>query len=74
MEYLDFLDLGVLTCLWVSARPQTKESTAFVSPKQFQWLSTERLLISSNWRWYLSQRIVYCLHITLFSYKGIAAP
>jgi len=29
-------------------------------------VSTERQLISSNWRWYLLQRIVYCSHITLF--------
>ena len=34
----------------------------------------ERLLISSNWRWYLLQRIVYCSHITLFSDFEIGGP
>jgi len=28
-------------------------------------VSTERLLISSNWRWFLLHRIVYCSHISL---------
>jgi len=37
-----------------------------MSTKQFQRVSIERLLISSNWRWYLIQRIVYCSHIALF--------
>jgi len=35
-----------------------------MSTKQFQWVSTEHLLISSNW--YLFQRIVYCSHMTHF--------
>jgi len=50
MEYLNFSDLGVLTCQWVWARPHTKKSTTFMSTKPFQWASTERLLISSYWR------------------------
>jgi len=33
----------------------------FLSTKQFQWVSTERLRISSSWRWYLLQRIVQFL-------------
>jgi len=43
-----------------------QKSTAFVSTKQFQSVSTERLLIRSNWRWYLLQRIARCSHIRLF--------
>jgi len=42
-----------------------------MSTKQFQWVSTERLVISSSGRWYLSQRIVYCSHVTLFTDFGI---
>jgi len=38
MEYLNFLNLGVLTWQWASARPHTKETTTFRSTKQFQWV------------------------------------
>ena len=46
----------------------------FMSTKQFQSESTERLRISSNSWWYLLQRIVCCSHITLFSDLGIGEP
>jgi len=71
-EYLHFLDLGVLTCYSVSARPHAKESTTFMSTKQCQWVSREDLLISSNWRWHLLQRIVHILHF--FTNLGIGSP
>jgi len=74
MKHLDFLDPGVLTCKWVPATPHPKELSTFMSTKQFHWVSTERLLISSSWQWYLLQRIVYCSHITLFTYLGIGGP
>jgi len=48
MEDLTFLDLVVLIGKWVSIRPHAKESSTFTSTKQFQWVSTERLLISCN--------------------------
>jgi len=37
-------------------------------------VSTERLLISSHWRWYLLQRIAYDSHITFFPDLGIGGP
>jgi len=42
-----------------------------MSTKQFQWVSTEHLLISSKWQWYLLQHIVCCSHIALFTDLGI---
>jgi len=60
------------TNLLVSVGQTTRPT--FMSTQQFQWVSTERLLISSNWRWYLLQRIVYCSHTILFSELGIGVP
>jgi len=37
-------------------------------------VSTERLLISSNWRWYLLQSIMYCSHNALFAALVMGAP
>jgi len=74
MEGLTFLDLERLTCYWESGRPLAKKSPTFTSVKQFQWMSTERLLISSNWWWYRLQRIVYCSHIIFLPIKGLGAP
>jgi len=39
--------------------------------KQFQRVSTERLLISPNGRWCLT---AYCSHISLFTDLGIEGP
>jgi len=36
-----------------------------MSNEATQRVSTERLLISSTWRWYPLQRIVYCSHTVL---------
>jgi len=73
---LNFIDLGGLeyTCLWVSTRPHAKKSTTFMSTKQFQRVTTEGLLISSNWRWYLLQHIVYCSRIIIFTNQELGAP
>jgi len=54
------------TNLLVSVGQTTRQKIDhFYGNEAFQWVSTERLLISSNWRWYLLQRIGYCSHVTL---------
>ena len=58
----------------MSARPHVKELSTFMPTKQFQRVSTVRLHNSSNWRWYLLQRIVYCSHITLFHQRKDWGP
>jgi len=45
MEYLNFLDLGVLTCCWVSARPRVKNQLLLCQRSNFnQWAQSAYLL------------------------------
>jgi len=42
-----------------------KDQLLLCQRSNFNDWAKKRLLISSNWRWYLLQRIVYCSHVSL---------
>jgi len=72
MEYFNILDLGMLTCKWMSARPHAKESNYFYINFN-EWVQSAYLLVPiGDGIFYSVLCIVHILHF--FSDFEIGVP